>query len=326
MNDFLRFYTGLASIRGNPEFERWRDTLPHALAQALKPGAHGRIEEWGALLERLPPLTATEVLYDAAIRVRAERTPAVEDNEVLRQLLLGLKPWRKGPFDIHGVYIDSEWRSDLKWDRLRDHIAPLQDRLVLDVGCGNGYHLWRMHGAGAGAVIGLDPSLPYVAQYFAVRHFIPDPPVYLLPFALEQLPDAMHAFDTVFSMGVLYHRRSPLEHLQRLKQCLRPGGELVLETLVVEGDADTVLSPQERYACMKNVWFIPSCPALAAWLQQSGFENIRLVDMALTTPEEQRATPWSGEVSLRDFLDPGDPGKTIEGYPAPRRAIMLANA
>ncbi|PMC22346.1 tRNA 5-methoxyuridine(34)/uridine 5-oxyacetic acid(34) synthase CmoB, partial [Klebsiella aerogenes] len=44
-------------------------------------------------------------------------------------------------------------------------------------------------------------------------------------------------------MGVLYHRRSPLDHLWQLKDQLAPGGELVLETLVIEGDENTVLVP-----------------------------------------------------------------------------------
>ncbi|MEY8213807.1 MAG: DUF1698 domain-containing protein, partial [Colwellia sp.] len=30
--------------------------------------------------------------------------------------------------------------------------------------------------------------------------------------------------------------------------------------------------------------------------------------------------------SLSDFLDPQDKNKTIEGYPAPQRAIFIANA
>ncbi len=326
MSDWIRFYAGLEKVRGNTAFERWRDGLPQALAHALRPEAHGRIGEWSALLNRLPSLTAAEVRYAQAIGLRLHPEPGAAELEALRQLLLQFKPWRKGPFDIHGVYIDSEWRSDLKWDRLRESIASLEGRLVLDVGCGNGYHLWRMHGAGARAVIGLDPTLAYVMQYCAVRHFIPAPPVWVLPLALEALSPDLRAFDTVFSMGVLYHCREPLDHLRRLKQCLRPGGELVLETLVVEGGVDAVLAPEARYAHMKNVWFIPSCLALESWLQQCGFSDIRLLNVTATTPEEQRATPWSGEASLRDFLDPKDPAKTVEGYPAPRRAIMLANA
>jgi tRNA (mo5U34)-methyltransferase len=318
MNQFMRFYEGLDKVVGNAEFERWRDTLPRQLLHALRPEAHGRIGEWSALLDRLPRLSAADVRYESVIRIRADSP--------LRKLLSQFKPWRKGPFDIHGVYIDSEWRSDLKWDRLESAIAPLRDRLVLDVGCGNSYHLWRMYGAGARAAIGLDSTLAYVAQYCAVRHFMPGPPAWTLPLALEDLPADLRSFDTVFSMGVLYHCRLPLDHLRRLKQCLRPGGELVLETLVVEGGADTVLIPRERYARMKNVRFIPSCAALQNWLHDCGFQNIRLLSVTPTTPEEQRATEWSGEVSLKDFLDPKDPARTIEGYPAPIRAVMLANA
>jgi tRNA (mo5U34)-methyltransferase len=326
MNYFRRFYAGLDRIHGNAQFERWRDGLPQMLAQAFHPEAHGRIHEWSELLGRLPPLTATEVLYDAAVRVQVQPPPTASELEVLRKLLLEFKPWRKGPFDIHGLYIDGEWRSDLKWERVRDHIAPLQGRLVLDAGCGNGYHLWRIHGAGARAAIGIDPALAYVMQYCAVRHFIPAPAVYVLPLALESVPGDLQAFDTVFSMGVLYHQRAPLEHLQRLKQCLRAGGELILESLMVEGTAGTVLAPEGRYARMKNVRFIPSCLTLESWLKRGGFDNIRLLNVTATTPEEQRATEWSADVSLRDFLDPEDPGKTVEGYPAPQRAIFLANA
>lgn len=73
---------------------------------------------------------------------------------------------------------------------------------------------------------------------------------------VEQLP-LIKAFDTVFSMGVLYHRKSPIEFLQQLKSQLRPGGELMLETLVVEGDENTVLMTGDRYAQMRNVWFYP---------------------------------------------------------------------
>ncbi|MEP4101842.1 tRNA 5-methoxyuridine(34)/uridine 5-oxyacetic acid(34) synthase CmoB, partial [Paraglaciecola sp.] len=134
-----------------------------------------------------------------------------------------------------------------------------------------------------------------------------------------------NAFDTVFSMGVLYHRRSPIDFLYQLKNQLKKGGELVLETLVVEGDAQTVFMPGDRYAQMRNVWYLPSTAALTLWLQRVGFTNIRVVDVAATTIEEQRATEWMDTQSLVDFLDPDDHSKTIEGYPAPVRAVLIAN-
>ena len=196
---------------------------------------------------------------------------------------------------------------------------------MLDVGCGSGYHLWRMLGEGADFVVGIDPSQLFYAQFNAIKHFNPDPKINLLPIGIDDMP-ALQQFDTVFSMGVLYHRRSPLDFLQQLKQQLRPGGELVLETLVIAGDENAVLVPTDRYAKMRNVWFIPSCAALIKWLERLGFKNVNIVDINQTTLAEQRKTNWMENESLIDFLDPNDHSKTIEGYPAPLRAVITANS
>lgn len=242
----------------------------------------------------------------------------------LGKQLKELHPWRKGPFDFFGQHIDTEWRSDIKWDRLQPHISDLNQRLVLDIGCGSGYHCWRMRGAGAKFVLGVDPSPKFVYQFHILKHFMPMEPVHLLPLRSEDLPKRMGIFDTVFSMGVLYHRRSPFEHLDELKQCLRPGGELVLETLVVDGDENTVLVPKDRYAQMRNVWCLPSPRALALWLEKLGFADIRCVDVSTTNQQEQRQTDWMWFHSLQQFLDPQDQSKTLEGLPAPKRAILIA--
>jgi len=202
------------------------------------------------------------------------------------------------------------------------------------VGCGNGYHCWRMAGEGAELVIGIDPTQLFLMQFLAVKHFVSSADksadvsdrVHFLPLGIEQVPRGLHAFDTVFSMGVLYHRRSPIDHLQELKAALRPGGELVLETLVVEGNEQQLLIPKNRYAKMRNVWFIPSVLMLELWLMRAGFTDIRTVDVTTTSTEEQRSTDWMRFESLADFLDPADTSLTVEGYPAPCRAIVLARA
>jgi len=245
----------------------------------------------------------------------------------LEQSLRALQPWRKGPFSVFGVHIDTEWRSDWKWQRLQPHITSLQNRRVLDVGCGSGYHCWRMAGEGAALVVGIEPNMLYLSQFAAIQGLIGNPPpVHLLPVGIEALPAELKAFDTVFSMGILYHRRSPMEHLIQLREALRKDGELVLETLVIEGDERQVLVPRGRYAKMRNVWFIPSTTGLKLWLEKCGFRNVRIVDVSPTTTDEQRTTNWMSFESLADFLHPEDAQKTIEGYPAPRRAILLANA
>ncbi len=318
-------YKGLLAAFQASALEAWTEPPAAQLWRAFDASRHGDWPKWRDVLRRLPASAPSRVDLNADL-VRIEGALSQEDRDSAERLLRELHPWRKGPYLIHGIHIDTEWRSDLKWRRLAAHIKPLTGRTVLDVGCGNGYHAWRMAGAGAKLVVGIDPTLLSLAQFLAVKHFAGDIPVYVLPLGIEDVPPNLQAFDTVFSMGVFYHRRSPLDHLLELKGCLRLGGELVLETLVVEGEAGQILVPEERYARMRNVWFIPSCLTLISWLKRCGYRNIRLLDVSRTTPEEQRATGWMRFQSLTDFLDPENPELTVEGLPAPRRAIFLAES
>ena len=241
-----------------------------------------------------------------------------------KAVLRGLIPWRKGPFQVFDISIDSEWRSNLKWNRLKDKISHLKGRKVLDVGSNNGYYGWRMRGAGAAQVIGIDPSILAVIQHFAINHFIRDYNHVIFPFKMEDLPPRLEDFDTVFSMGVLYHRRGPLDHIQELYDALRPGGELIMETLVVEGiDGYSFVRPG-RYARMNNVWFLPSVATLKTWLEKIGFDDIIDIDLHMTTTDEQRTTEWKPGDSLAEFLDPNDPTRTIEGHPGPLRVTLRA--
>lgn len=306
-----------------PTLCQWLEILPQQLAQSMSEKRYGDLKRWRESMRALPELSASAINLDSAY-VGAGGNITDTTSADLEQALRGLHPWRKGPFSLFGVDIDTEWRSDFKWERLADAISPLQGRRVLDVGCGSGYHCWRMRGAGASEVIGIDPTPLFVLQFKAIQKYLGDSTVHVLPLTLEQLPTKLQVFDTVFSMGVLYHRRSPIDHLTDLRDTLVPGGELVLETLVVEGDEQTVFVPPGRYARMGNVWFLPSPEALKLWLSKVGFRDIKLVDVSQTSIEEQRSTDWMTFHSLENFLDPEDPNKTIEGHPAPRRAILTA--
>lgn len=248
------------------------------------------------------------------------------DDREHEALLLKLAPWRKGPFELGAVTIDAEWRSDLKWQRVAAAITPLEGRRVLDVGCGNGWYALRMLDAGADRVIGIDPTLLFVVQFEAIRRLTGQRGAHVLPLRLEELPPGARAFDTTFSMGVLYHRRAPGEHLEALRGTLRPGGELVLETLVLPGEHREVLVPEGRYARMRNVWHLPTVPALLEWLDEAGFQAARVADVCRTTPAEQRPTRWMPFESLEHALDPDDPSRTVEGLPAPTRAVVIARA
>lgn len=307
--------------------EVWLETLEQEIDEGLSHKRHGDLVRWQQALKELPEIEAGKVdLNAAAITVTPKISLDEQQQSELKEILKKFMPWRKGPYSIHGVDIDTEWHSDWKWDRLKNHILPLAGKTVLDVGCGNGYHGWRILGENARLVIGIDPSPLFIMQYQAVRHFTGNYPLYVLPVGIEQVPEKMHAFDTVFSMGVLYHRRSPVDHLLQLKGCLKSGGQLVLETLVIEGDVNQVLLPGDRYAKMRNVWFIPSVDAICHWLKRCGFKDITVADINTTSIEEQRSTEWMQYESLKDFLNPDDHSLTVEGYPAPERAVFTAIA
>lgn len=310
------------------QVSEWVDVLPQQLEQAFDLRTHGSAANWLNAITKLPTVADLSTCDFNADSIKIGCAADLNKNEtafLLKQLKL-FHPWRKGPYDIFGIHIDTEWRSDWKWNRLNKQISSLENRFVLDVGCGNGYHCWRMLGAGAKMVVGVDPLLLNVLQFHVTRKLVGEVPVYVLPIGLEQIPKETKVFDTVFSMGVLYHRRSPVDHLLDLKDCLRPKGELVLETLVIEGNEGECLIPEGRYAKMRNVWFLPSCETLISWMKRCGFKNCRVIDVTNTTIEEQRSTEWMTFHSLKEFLHPDDHKLTCEGLPAPKRAIIVANA
>ena len=319
MINFDSFYQDLEQYdlqRLKPEFEKQ--------LQALLSKKNGNLPRWLPAIESMPEIADASIELGDTIRIGDANSCHDATKELIENNLRLLMPWRKGPFSVCNVFIDTEWRSDWKWDRVLPHLSALKNRRILDVGCGSGYHLWRMLEQKASFVIGIDPSLLFLMQFRAIKHFIGEQPVHLLPLGIEHVPENMEAFDTVFSMGVLYHRRSPIDHIQELKACLKPGGELVLETLIIDGELGMSLVPEDRYAQMRNVWFLPSCATMELWLRRCGFEDITVADVSQTSIDEQRKTDWMQFDSLADFLDPKDQNKTIEGYPAPKRATFIA--
>ncbi len=317
---FSHFYRAIL----NTPLERLIESLPLTLAQWEASNKHGHWTKWQKLLQELPTSDHPQWHIEDGVIVLCKDIFSEAENKRINGLLKQFKPWRKGPYQIDTTFIDTEWRSDYKWDRLLPHISPLTGRRVLDVGCGSGYHMWRMLEANAKHVVGIDPTVLFFMQFLIVKQFAGEHPVHFLPLGIEAMPPS-HGFDTVFCMGVFYHRKDPFAFLQQLKEQLISGGELVLETLIVPGNEQTVLMPTDRYAQMSNVWFIPSAKAMILWLERAGFKHVRVVDSALTSIAEQRKTEWIDGHSLADFLHPNDPALTIEGYPAPTRAVFIAN-
>jgi len=285
---------------------------------------NGNIPKWSQAIETIDALPKGKIsLKKPYISINKDCI----DSELLMDALYKLVPWRKGPFMINGLSIESEWNGDIKWQRITKYIKPLKNKRVLDVGAGNGYFTLRMAMEGAKRTLGIEPFLLFNYQFRAIKSMIKSPlNAILLPVKLEDMPKKP-IFDTVFSMGVLYHQRDHMAHLSQLHEMMAPDAELVIETLVVEDPEDYVLVPKGRYAQMRNVYSIPSIKTLKSWLNDANFNNVRVVDVNKTTTEEQRKTAWIGEngASLEDFLDPLDDSLTIEGYPAPTRAIVVCD-
>ncbi|WP_294963099.1 tRNA 5-methoxyuridine(34)/uridine 5-oxyacetic acid(34) synthase CmoB [uncultured Gilliamella sp.] len=320
MIDFGDFYQIIAKNK----LSSWLEVLPAQLAKWQKQNLDSRFNQWLNSIKHLPAIIPNQLDLLHSVTATTAQPLSTGEQQRITQLLKNMLPWRKGPFHLYGVHIDTEWRSDWKWERLINHIESLEGKMVLDVGCNSGYHLWRMIGAGAKLAIGIDPMALYLCQFEAIRKLLGnDKRAHLLPLGIEELPK-LNAFGTVFSMGVLYHRRSPLDHLLQLKDQLVNGGQLVLETLVIDGEEHQALMPGERYAQMRNVYFIPSVPTMINWLHKCGFSEVKVVDISQTSLNEQRQTEWMTSESLADFLDPNDLTKTIEGYPAPIRAVFTA--
>lgn len=342
MNTIIRaekelFNTLFALAQHHPVAYQWLKRLPDWLGEIKDKSRHAHAPYYKSVIDKLPELCPTSVNLDTAC-ITAKVQFLESEYRKTYALLKNLMPWRKGGFLIgdgeHTIHIDTEWRSDLKWDRVLPYVSSLAGKRVLDVGGGSGYHGFRMVGAGASTVVVIDPSCLFYHQFMAIRHFVGDltnrygqSAIHFIPVPLEALPadnNQAGLFHAVFCMGVLYHRASPFECLSQLKNQLTCGGELILETLVVQGDENTVLVPKNRYAMMNNIYFLPSVAALSLWLEKAGFVEVRCVDINITTNQEQRSTDWMSYHSLGDFLDKNDQSKTVEGYPRPMRAVMVA--
>lgn len=301
--------------------EHHADVIQRITNRVIDNVNQGDLHRWMAAYDSLPELTIGQVDYDRpALTVQFYPDLSESVNQELKDTLLQLHPWRKGPFQIADTFVDAEWRSNMKWERLVKALPELKDRTVLDIGCGNGYYLMKMAKYNPKLLLGIEPGLLQNIQYWSIEKYAKTGG-YVLPLKIQDMPLDMKCFDVVFSMGVLYHRKSPIEHLEHLKSLMSPQGTLVLETLIVEGDEQTCLVPQGRYAQMRNVWFLPSVAMLTGWLEKVGFKNVEVADVSITTTQEQRSTDWMGFHSLPQFLT-ADQQQTVEGHPPPKRVII----
>ena len=272
-------------------------------------------------IKNLPSHNEVKVTLDDTVQIDISNLG--EDGALhIKDTALLMKPWRKGPFGINELFIDSEWQSQIKYNLLEPYFN-LEDKIVGDIGCNNGYYLFRMLGQKPKKLIGFDPSAIYYSQFQFLNHYIDSDIVYEL-LGVEHVEFYEHKFDTLFCLGVLYHRSDPVAMLKSLFKGLNKGGELILDTFMIDGEEEMCLTPRDRYSKIPNIYFVPTVPALINWCHRAGFESVEVLETMVTEANEQRKTEWIDTQSLEDYLDPNDKTKTVEGYPAPKRVYIKA--
>ena len=279
-----------------------------------------RIESWIEILGRLPTTLNAEVELSNEINIDFD----IEDNDEIESLLLQLIPWRKGPFRINDIFIDSEWDSAKKWKRFQKLNIDLYGKSILDVGSGNGYYAFRMLGMGADKVLCLEPNLVHVSQFSAINHFVKSENIRMIPERIEGLGLKSSKFDVIFSMGLLYHQRNPSKHLNNLKYLLADNGKLVLETIISPKECGIALEPSNgKYASMPNVHFVHTDNGCKSIFRNLSLQVHAESDLAVTNDKEQRSTKWMPFKSFESALNLQNKSITIEGYPAPKRKFYV---
>ena len=281
----------------------------------ISSGANGEILR---AIENLPQI-ACECDFSDVVSLKFKNlTP--EQAERIKDIALALKPWRKGPFRLGELFIDAEWRSFVKFNLLAPHLN-LGGKTVADVGCNNGYYMFRMLPFSPRKIVGLDPSARTFLQFKFIDRFTRSSAIYE-PLGVEHLPFYEHKFDAIFCLGVIYHRSDPVKTLKELKSALNPGGEVFLDTMYIDMRGDFALTPRSTYSKISNIYFVPTISALQNWCERAKFKDFEILATKDTDADEQRKTEWIDGQSLGDFLDPEDPTRTIEGYPAPKRVYV----
>jgi len=272
-----------------------------------------------AIVDNLPKIQNVEFSLDDSIKITSG-TINSEDKENICKSALGLRPWRKGPFELFDTFIDTEWKSFIKYNLLRPHFN-LKDKIVGDIGCNNGYYLFKMLEDEPKKMVGFDPSALCKMQFDFINHYIKSDIKFEL-LGVEHLPFYEHKFDVLFCLGVLYHRSDPVSTLKELYSSLNKGGELILDTFMIDGDEPYALTPAKTYSKIPNIYFIPTIKALQNWCERAKFSSFEVLEIKKTDIEEQRKTDWILGESLGDFLDPKNLDLTAEGYPAPKRVYV----
>ncbi len=314
MNDYLH----LLPQAGHGAIRQFRAETEARLSQPKK--GFLRYQEPFAAIQHLQA-KHTNFTSDAVTIGRADELSSA-DEKLIYETMRSFIPWRKGPFSIFGTEVDAEWRSERKWNRLLPALPDLSGKIVADIGCNNGYYMFRMLPHKPQCVIGFDPVLHHYYCFKTLRHLAGVENLFIELMGVEDINLYPKCFDVVFLMGIIYHRISPVEMLKDIKESMRPGGTIILESQAIPGEEPVALFPETRYAKVPGTYFVPTASCVVNWLTRVGFKDVEVFASHPMSNNEQRRTDWMQFESYDDFIDPADPTRTVEGYPAPLRVFL----
>lgn len=245
-----------------------------------------------------------------------------EDRVLIKDKLRAFMPWRKGPLSVFGIDIDAEWRSERKWQRVLPALPDLQGKIIADIGCNNGYYMFRMAPYEPELVLGFEPSMQHYYCFQSLNNMAGLTNLHIDLLGVEHISLFPSTFDVIFLMGIIYHRVSPVEALKDIFTALKPGGTLILESQAIPGDEPIALFPEKTYAKVPGTYFVPTGRCLQNWMQRAGMQSVELFCSHTMSETEQRRTEWMEFESYNDFIDPLNRSLTIEGYPAPCRVFL----
>ncbi len=258
--------------------------------------------------------------------VRIGQTDGINttDHNLVEQALKSFMPWRKGPFEVFGTRIDAEWRSERKWNRILPELPDLEGKVIADIGCNNGYYMFRMVPHNPQLVLGFEPHVQHWYCFQTLNGFAEQDNLVVDLLGVEHLHLFPDSFDVIFLMGIIYHRHSPIDVLKDIKTALKEGGTVIIESQALPGDDPVALFPEQTYCKAPGVWFVPTGSCLYNWLVRAGFKQVDLFCSHPMSNQEQRRTEWMNFESYEDFIDNNRTHLTIEGYPAPWRVFLKA--
>jgi len=282
------------------------------------------VQKYKDAIDSLSDLHTTDFDFNTdAVRIGKKEELKPGQEKLLLHALRTCMPWRKGPFEVFGNYIDAEWQSNRKWERILSCMPSLKDKVVADVGCNNGYYMYRMLDHAPKHVLGIDPMVPCYYSFQLLQSLIAKQPLSFELFGVEHMQFFKDVFDVVFLMGIIYHHRSPVDLLKNIRTSMKKDGYLIVETQGIPGDDPVALFPAKRYAKVPGTYFVPTVSCMENFLHRAGFKEVNTFFSHPMSSEEQRRTDWMVFESYANFIDQEDSSRTIEGYPAPIRIYTI---